>query len=236
MSEDDAGEKSIEEIIQLIRKLPVLLIPRIEDGGNLIPVMIEGLRNITDVFCDRGFLRTHAFLSSWLHDYSVNGTLHEKEIQEIVDSCPWNRDQTRKYLDTLEKNNYLITERNTKKNKVYRLNFSLTNPCSPDLHRMLTFYSKFYKADTLTENQFNDVLLSYRNCIRKLDVFRIKKEKFTLKSQNISLATDDQLTNFKDQLIRTYTEIQEDFQDATVRLVKVLLEQPLLVKGLSKKR
>ncbi|MBK5114569.1 MAG: hypothetical protein JJE41_13175 [Candidatus Heimdallarchaeota archaeon] len=237
MKDEELTKQFDSKMVQCIRKIPKLVIPRITDEGDLTQEMIKTLKKLVDIFCNTGYIRTHAFLSSWIKDFTTTGLLKEKEIHEVVDSSYWGWDQTNKYLDFLKKSDYIIFGRNTDKMKICRLNFSPNTNCSLELQRLLTYYSKFYRANELNENFCEEALLRYRNCIRKSYNFENVERNFAQKSNRIAQATDDELSILFEELISAYSGIyEEDSQNPTTRLTKVLVEHPLLFRGLKMER
>ena len=237
MTKKETIEQSDTKIIQFLRKLPVLFIPQLRGKNDFPQEMIGVMRDLGEVFCSHGYVRTHSFLSSWVKEYTTNGLLVEKEIHEIVHSCPWERDQTRKYLGLLEKNKLIHFIRNTNKMKICRLNLSNNSQHSNELKRMLSYYSKVYRAEDFNSNNLTKSLQVYRNCIKKSSVFEVSKKRFVPKSKKISQATADDYSVLIEQLISAYLEIHEgDSQDVTIRLTKALTRNPLLFKGLKREK
>jgi len=233
----ETTEQSDTKLIQFIRKLPLLVIPKLRGRKKFTKDMTKALRTLVENFCDHGYLRTHSFLSSWVKEYTTNGLLGVKELREIVDSCPWSRDQTKKYLDLLEKNNLIHFTRNSDKKKICRLNLSDNNQHSSELKRMLSYYSKIYRAEDFNSNNLTKTLQVYQNCTKKSSVFETSKIGFDQKSKRISHATVDDYSVLIDRLISAYSEIhEEDSRDVTIRLTKVLTSDPLLFRGLKREK
>jgi len=230
-------EQSDTKLIQFIRKLPLLVIPKLRGRKKFTKDMTKALRTLVENFCDHGYLRTHSFLSSWVKEYTTNGLLGVKELCEIVDSCPWSRDQTKKYLDLLEKNNLIHFTRNSDKKKICGLNLLNNSQCSSELKRMLSYYSKIYRAEDFNSNNLTKALQVFQNCTEKSIVFETSKIGFDQKSKRISHATVDDFSVLIERLISAYSEIhEEDSQDVTIRLTKVLTRDPLLFRGLKREK
>ncbi len=233
----ETTKQSDTKLIQLIRKLPLVIIPKLRERKKFTKEMIEVLRTLVENLCDHGYIRTHSFLSSWVKEYTTNGLLGVKELREIVSSCPWNRDQTKKYLDLLEKNKLIHFSRNSDKKKICRLNLSDNNQHSNELKRMLSYYSKIYRAEDFNSSNLTKTLQVYQNCTKKSSVFETSKKGFDQKSKRISHATVDDYSVLIERLIRAYSEIDEkDSQDVTIRLTKVLTSEPLLFRGLKREK
>lgn len=237
MTKKETIEQPDTKMIQFLRKLPVLFIPQLSERSDFPQEMIEVLRDFVEVFSGHGYVRTHSFLSSWVIEYTTNGLLVEKEIQEIVHSCPWEQDQTRKYLNLLEKNKFIHFSRNTDKKKICKLNMLDNSQCSNELKRMLSYYSKVYRAEDFNTSNLTKSLQVYQNCIKKSSVFEVSKKRFDPKSKKISQATADDYSVLIEELISAYLEIhEEDSQDVTIRLTKALTRNPLLFKGLKREK
>ena len=232
----ETTEQSDTELIQLLRKLPLVIIPKLSGRKKFTKEMTKVLRTLVENLCDLGYLRTHSFLSSWVKEYTTNGLLGVKELCEIVDSGPWNRDQTKKYLDLLEKNKLIHFTRNSDKKKICRLNLLNNDQRSCELQRMLSYYSKIYRVEDFNSNSLTKTLQVYQNCTNKSSVFKTSKKRFDQKGKKISHATTDDYSVLIEQIIEAYSEIhEEDSQDVTVRLTRVLTRDPLLFRGLKRK-
>jgi len=231
----ETTEQFDTELILLIRKLPLLIVPKLRGRKKFTKEMTKALRTLVGKICEHGYLRTHSFLSSWVKEYTTNGLLGVKEIQEIVDSGPWNRDQTKKYLDLLETNKLIHFTRNSDKKKICMLNLLNNHQHSCELQRMLSYYSKIYRAEDFNSNNLTKTLQVYLSCTKKSSASETLKKRFDQKRKEISHATADDYSDLIEQIIRAYSEIHElDSPDVTIRLTKVLTRDPLLFRGLKR--
>ena len=189
------------------------------------------IREIIQEIRKLGIIRNHSLIVSMMKKLVLTGESDFIRIKELETKGPWKWDQLRKQLDILEKNGYITFERDEARNITCSLNLKENN--SPFvIKRLLDYYSNYYKKDQFTiENISRIIALRQELFLKQKELKEIKKQ---FEKETITSISKKELAEFVDKISKAYTfEEPEDFEEPITRLIKILEEQPLFLKGLS---
>ena len=177
-----------------------------------------------------GIIRNHSLIISMMKKLVLKGESDFIRIKELEDKGPWKWDQLRKQLDILEKNGYITFERDEARNITCSLNLNENN--SPFMmKRLLDYYSNYYKDQFTIENISRIIALRQELFLKQEELKEITKQ---FDKETITSTSRKELTEFVDKISKAYTfEESEDFEEPINRILKVLVKQPLFLKGLS---
>jgi len=178
-----------------------------------------------------GIIRNHSLIVSMMKKLVLTGESNFIRIKELEEKGPWKWDQLRKQLAVLEKNGYISIRRDKARNITcaLRLNASKSSYAN---NCLLEYYSNYFKRDQFTLENISKILSLRKQLLMKQE--RLKKIKRNFEMKKISPISKKELANFVEELSKAYTfDDSEDFEEPITRMLKVLVKNPLFLKGLS---
>ena len=192
---------------------------------------VTRIREIAQEIRKSGIIRNHSLMISMMKKLVLTGESGSIRINELEEKGPWKWDQLRKQLDILEKQGFITFDRDEARNITCSLNLVENN--SPLLiKRLLDYYSNYYKKNQFTiENITRIISLRQELSLKQKELVEIRKQ---FEKETITSISKKELADFVDELSKAYTfEEPEGFEEPITRILKVLVKQPLFLKGLS---
>jgi hypothetical protein len=200
-----------------------------KDNARVVGLLIHNIAT-------KGYIRAHAILITWLRELFEFGECKSQTIQELVQALPWKWHQSKKYLDKLERNNFVRYGHDPSGRKTCQLIIqpSKDEEISLQLDNLLKYFvhqatlsPEIWKRDYQNLNQFHLLRIKLQE----------SSELILEEKREIRSATEKEQEEYLEHIISAYYS-PEDYEETNPqkRLEEALKTIPLLLKGLKREK
>ena len=223
----------MDEIDELVnfRKLAIDLIKNKSDLDDLKDEKIKEIRSTIHSVCDLGIIKTHSLITSMVKDFIFSGKINNIKIKEVERDSPWKWDQISLYLTKLESKGILTFTRDESQYKICKLNLEGNSGSIVAIQLLLEYYTNFFKKEEFNLENISRSFLSMNCLLSKRD--KLNKIKKRFENQKLQPISNKKLTEIVDEIIEANLQDSEILIEPTIGISKVLIKNPLFIKGIS---